>query len=47
MTELAKWAWIILLCLLFIGHWFFVIVGIDIVAFLLILWLKPQWLDKM
>jgi hypothetical protein len=47
MTELAKWAWLIVLIILFVGPWIFVIVGIDIAVYLLIYWLKPEWLDKL
>ena len=46
MTELAKWAWLILLIILFVGPWIFAIIAFDIVVFLLVLWLKPEWLDK-
>ncbi len=44
MTELAKWVWIILLGVLFAGWWFFAIIAADLVVYLLILWLKPEWL---
>jgi hypothetical protein len=47
MNELAKWAWLLLLAILWIGHWIFVILAIDVVAFILIAWLKPEWLDKL
>ena len=47
MTELAKWAWLILLIILFLGWHFFVIIAIDVVAFILIAWLKPEWLEKL
>ncbi len=43
MGELAKWAWILLLGVLFAGWWFFAIIVVDIVVYLLILWLKPEW----
>ena len=33
--------------ILWIGHWIFVILAIDVVAFILIAWLKPEWLDKL
>lgn len=46
MNELAKWVWLVVLSILFLGGWFFVIIGIDIVVFLLVLWLKPEWLDR-
>ena len=46
MTELAKWAWLILLCILFLGIWTFVIIGVDIVVFLFVMWLKPEWLKN-
>jgi len=44
MTELAKWAWILLLCILFFGHWTFVIIAVDVVVLVLVAWLKPEWL---
>lgn len=47
MTELAIWAWIILLCILFLGPWTFLIIAIDIVVFLLVWKFKPEWLDKL
>jgi hypothetical protein len=46
MTELAKWAWLILLCILFLGEWTLVIIVFDIVVFGLVAWLKPEWLEK-
>lgn len=45
MKELVKWAWLIVLIILFVGHWIFIIIGAEIVAFLLVWWLKPEWLD--
>ena len=47
MTELAKWAWILILCVLFLGYWTFVLIGVDLVAVLLVMWLKPEWLEKL
>lgn len=47
MTELAKWAWIIVLIVFFVGEniiWY--ILGF-VVVYLLIRWLKPEWLDKL
>ena len=46
MTELAKWAWLILLIILFTGPWIFAILAADVVVFLLVAWLKPEWLKK-
>ena len=46
MSELAKWAWLILLIVLFVGSYVFVVIAIDILAFILVAWLKPEWLDK-
>ena len=46
MTELAKWALLILLCILFLGEWTLVIIVFDIVVFGLVAWLKPEWLEK-
>ena len=36
MTELAKWAWLLLLIILFVGPWIFAIIAVDVVAFLLV-----------
>jgi hypothetical protein len=47
MTELAKWAWIIVLIIFFVGTDILWFILADVVVFLLILWLKPEWLDKM
>ncbi len=47
MNEIAKWAWLIFLSVLFLGYWVFVILGVEIVAIALIYWLKPEWIDKM
>lgn len=46
MNDLAKWVWIILLAILFAGPYVFLLIGIDVVVFLLILWLKPEWIEK-
>ena len=46
MTELAKWAWILLLCILFLGIWTFVLIGGVFVVCFLVMWLKPEWLEK-
>lgn len=47
MTELAKWAWIIVLIIFFVGYDFLWFIAADVVVFLLIWWLKPEWLDKL
>lgn len=46
MTELAKWAWLILLIILFVGPYIFVVLGVEVAAFLLVRWLKPEWLER-
>lgn len=46
MKEVAKWAWILLLIILFAGPYVFVVIAIDIVLFILVAWLKPEWLEK-
>ena len=46
MTELAKWAWIIFFIVLFAGFWGFVIIAAEVVVFLLMWWLKPEWLKS-
>ena len=46
MTELDKWAWFILLTILFVGTdiiWFLLA---SVVIFLLVLWLRPEWLEQ-
>lgn len=47
MTQLAKWVWIILLIIFFVGTNIFWFLLADIVVFLLVLWLKPEWIDRM
>jgi len=47
MTQLAKWVWLAILIIFFVGKnivWFLLA---DIVVFLLVLIFKPKWLDKM
>lgn len=46
MSELAKWAWIILLIILFLGPYAFIIFGFNLVALILVAWLKPEWLKR-
>lgn len=45
MKELGKWCWMIFLPLLTLGWWFFVIMAVEVVAFVLVLWLRPEWLE--
>ena len=45
MNELAKWAWLILIPLLAFGYWALLLYGVGIVILLLIIWLRPEWLD--
>ena len=47
MTELAKWVWIILLIVLFVGTNIIWFILAEVILFLLIWWLKPEWLDKL
>lgn len=47
MTELAKWVWIIIIVIFFVGTDILWILGVSIVVGLLILWLKPEWYDKL
>ncbi len=46
MAELAKWVWIVLIAFLFVGPWLFAIIALDVIAFVLIAWLKPEWLER-
>ena len=46
MNEFVKWAWLILLIVLFCGAYAFVVLAVDIVAFILVAKFKPEWLDK-
>jgi len=45
MTELAKWAWLILLCLLFAGPLMIWAAIAAVVFWVLVAWLKPEWID--
>jgi len=47
MTDLAKWVWIFLIIIFFVGSDIFYIIGVALVVFLLVLWLKPEWLNRM
>ena len=47
MTELAKWAWILLLCFLYFGIWTFAIIAAVLVLFLVLNHFKPEWIDKL
>ncbi len=47
MTELAKWVWIIILVVLFIGPWIFALIAFDVAVYFLIMWLKPEWLEQL
>ena len=46
MTELAKWAWLILICILFAGPVMIYVVIATVVFWVLVAWLKPEWLEK-
>ena len=47
MNELAKWAWLILLIILFAGPWTIVILGVDLLIILIVWLLKPEWMSKL
>ena len=42
MTNLAKWAWVILLCTLYFGPWTLALAAGSAAAALIVLWLKPK-----
>jgi hypothetical protein len=46
MTELAKWVWILILTIFFVGTDIFYIFGASVIVGLLIAWLKPEWYEK-
>ena len=46
MNELAKWVWIVIIVILFVGTDILWIVGAAVVVGLLVLWIKPEWYDK-
>ena len=46
MTELAKWAWLILLIILFAGPWTAVILLGDLLLLLVVYLAKPEWFKK-
>jgi hypothetical protein len=47
MTTLAKWVWFAMLIIFFIGGDIVWYAAIAIISFVVILWLKPEWLDKL
>ena len=47
MTNLVKWAWLILLLILFMGEWVFAVFVFYIVAYVLLSMFKPKWLEKL
>jgi len=46
MTEFTKWVWLILILILFLGKYVFVVLAVELAAYALVRWLKPEWLDK-
>ena len=46
MKKLAFWAWMVVFVLLTIGHYFFWWLLAEAVLFLLVWWLRPEWIDK-
>ena len=46
MKSLAIWVWIVLIGVFLIGPWVLVYVGIIVGVYLLLLWLKPEWIDR-
>ena len=46
MVELVKWVWLIVLIVLFVGFDFLIILGICAVIFILVAWLKPEWMKR-
>jgi len=45
MSAFAKWLCFLLLAVLVLGYWYLALLAIGLVAFFLVLWLKPEWLD--
>lgn len=45
MTEIAKWAWVIFLCLLWGANLILYVVPTVIAVWLLLIWLKPEWFE--
>ena len=43
MTDIAKWAWVIFICILWGGNLIFYVVPSVIAFWLLLVWLKPEW----
>ena len=46
MSNFAKWAWMILLIVLFMGGWVFAVLIFYVVLFFLLSMFKPEWLKK-
>jgi len=47
MNALAKWVWMAILAIFFVGMDIFWYLGVGILVFLVVWWIKPEWLDKM
>ena len=47
MNGFVKWAWIILLIMLYAGVWTFAILAAWIVLYFVVRWLRPEWLDRL
>lgn len=45
MTELAKFAWIFVLVLFFVGEKIAIIFAIGIAAMLILYWINPNWFE--
>ena len=43
MNELAKFAWVALLCIFFVGSKIVIIFGLVCAFFVFLYWLKPEW----
>ncbi len=45
MTQLAKFAWRLVLVLFFVGEKIAIIFGIGIAAMLILNWINPKWFE--
>lgn len=46
MAAIAKWAWLVLLIILFAGPCALVIIAVDALAVIIVAFIRPEWLSK-
>jgi len=46
MDTMSKWICFLALAVLVLGYWYIVLLAVGLVAYVLVLLLKPEWLDR-